>query len=187
MIERPTAGDAVRDERAGTCEPLGGGGADEVLTCRLQSRAADEAHQHGTLDDADRERGQQERLDRLPRCAPPGARESLRGEPPQPDGEHDDQHHARPHHRYGCERLSADAERRSATAATLQSSEDTEWDGDEDGDEQRHDAERDGHLRLFEQLLTDRCTGEQRRAEITAEESADPLRVLRGKRSVEAE
>ncbi len=76
MTESPTFGKPVADQRGVAGEPLGRGGADVVLADGLQRGAAHEAHEHRTLDDADRERGQQQ-------CAERGAGSShpARGKP----------------------------------------------------------------------------------------------------------
>ena len=113
----PDIRQAVADERGVAGEALRGGGADVVLTDRLQRGAAHEAHEHRALDDADRERGQQQRAERRPRVRPAGAGEALRGQPAEPHREDDDEHHARPDHRHRGEGLRADAERRAAAAA----------------------------------------------------------------------
>ena len=116
---------------------------------------------------------------------PSRAGEALRGEPAEPHREDDDEHHPRPHDRHCREGLRPDAERRAGRTTAPHRRDHAERKTEHERDRQREDAERNRHLRLLGELLGDARAGEQRRAEVSAQDAADPLDVLRDERLVE--
>ena len=129
---------------------------------------------------------------RSERKAAAGSFQPARGKPcagsqPSHTANDDDEHHARPHDRHGRERLRADAQRGAAAPPAAHRREDAERDAEQDRDRQRHDPERDGHLRLLRELRGHARAGEQRRAEVAAEDPADPLQVLERERLVQSQ
>ena len=74
---------------------------------------------------------------------------------------------------------------RAATAP--HGGDDTERKAEQQGDRERHDPERHRHLRLLGQLRGHARSGQQRRAQVAAEDAADPLQILGRERLVQAE
>ena len=74
---------------------------------------------------------------------------------------------------------------RAATPAHRR--DDAERQAEQQRDRERHDPERDRHLRLLGELRRHARPGQQRRAQIAAEDSADPLQILSRERLVQSQ